>query len=41
MQLAAFNNNNFALGHSAMLVNEGLPALPGRRGWSDGSTLSD
>ena len=25
MQLAAFNNNNFALGHSAMLVNEGLP----------------
>lgn len=25
MQLAAFSNNNFALGHSAMLVNEGLP----------------
>ena len=25
MQLAAFNNNNFMLGHSAMLVNEGLP----------------
>jgi UDP-N-acetyl-D-mannosaminuronic acid dehydrogenase len=25
MQLAAFNNNNFALGHSAMAVNEGLP----------------
>lgn len=25
MQLAAFNNNNFALGHSAMLINEGLP----------------
>jgi UDP-N-acetyl-D-mannosaminuronic acid dehydrogenase len=25
MQLAAFNNNNFHLGHSAMLVNEGLP----------------
>lgn len=25
MQLAAFNNNNFFLGHSAMLVNEGLP----------------
>jgi UDP-N-acetyl-D-mannosaminuronic acid dehydrogenase len=25
MQLAAFNNNNFALGHAAMLVNEGLP----------------
>ena len=25
MQLAAFNDNNFSLGHSAMLVNEGLP----------------
>ena len=25
MQLAAFNNNNFFLGHSAMLINEGLP----------------
>jgi UDP-N-acetyl-D-mannosaminuronic acid dehydrogenase len=25
MQLAAFNNNNFMLGHAAMLVNEGLP----------------
>lgn len=25
MQLAAFSNNQFALGHSAMLVNEGLP----------------
>jgi UDP-N-acetyl-D-mannosaminuronic acid dehydrogenase len=25
MQLAAFNNNNFLLGHAAMLVNEGLP----------------
>lgn len=25
MQLAAFSNNNFPLGHSAMLVNEGLP----------------
>ena len=25
MQLAAFSNNNFALGHSAMLVNEGQP----------------
>jgi UDP-N-acetyl-D-mannosaminuronic acid dehydrogenase len=25
MQLAAFNNNNFALGHSAMAVNEGMP----------------
>jgi UDP-N-acetyl-D-mannosaminuronic acid dehydrogenase len=25
MQVAAFNNNNFVLGHAAMLVNEGLP----------------
>lgn len=25
MQLAAFNNNNFMLGHSSMMVNEGLP----------------
>jgi UDP-N-acetyl-D-mannosaminuronic acid dehydrogenase len=25
MQLAAANNNNFSLGHAAMLVNEGLP----------------
>jgi UDP-N-acetyl-D-mannosaminuronic acid dehydrogenase len=25
MQLAAFNDNNFMLGHAAMLVNEGLP----------------
>ncbi len=25
MQLAAFNNGNFYLGHSAMLINEGLP----------------
>lgn len=25
MQLAAFNKNNFLLGHAAMLVNEGLP----------------
>ncbi|GIH09637.1 hypothetical protein Rhe02_77040 [Rhizocola hellebori] len=25
MQLAAFNKNNFVLGHSAMLINEGLP----------------
>ncbi|MEW6771943.1 MAG: nucleotide sugar dehydrogenase [Bacillota bacterium] len=25
MQLAAFNNNTFYLGHAAMLVNEGLP----------------
>jgi UDP-N-acetyl-D-mannosaminuronic acid dehydrogenase len=25
MQLGAFSNNSFALGHSAMLINEGLP----------------
>ena len=25
MQLAAFNNNNFALGHVSMTINEGLP----------------
>lgn len=25
MQLASFTNNNFMLGHSAMLINEGLP----------------
>jgi UDP-N-acetyl-D-mannosaminuronic acid dehydrogenase len=25
MQLAAFNNNNFALGHTAMAINEGMP----------------
>ena len=27
LQLAAFNNNNFMLGHAAMMVNEGLPYL--------------
>jgi UDP-N-acetyl-D-mannosaminuronic acid dehydrogenase len=25
MQLAAFNNNNFTIGHTAMAINEGLP----------------
>ena len=25
MQLAAFNNNQFTLGHAAMMINEGLP----------------
>jgi UDP-N-acetyl-D-mannosaminuronic acid dehydrogenase len=25
MQLAAFNNNNFTLGHASMTINEGLP----------------
>ncbi|MFC1606540.1 nucleotide sugar dehydrogenase [Candidatus Latescibacterota bacterium] len=27
MQLAAFNNNNFMIGHAAMNVNEGLPGF--------------
>ncbi|HYG75745.1 MAG TPA: nucleotide sugar dehydrogenase [Planctomycetota bacterium] len=27
MQLAAFNSNSFMLGHSAMMVNEGLPGF--------------
>jgi UDP-N-acetyl-D-mannosaminuronic acid dehydrogenase len=27
MQLAAFSNNKLVMGHSAMLVNEGLPAF--------------
>ena len=31
MQLAAFNDNNYFLGHSAMLVNEGLPLYLVRR----------
>jgi UDP-N-acetyl-D-mannosaminuronic acid dehydrogenase len=31
MQLAAFNNNNFALGHAAMMVNEGLPGFIAER----------
>jgi UDP-N-acetyl-D-mannosaminuronic acid dehydrogenase len=31
MQLAAYNNNNFTLGHTAMTINEGLPLyLTGR-----------
>jgi UDP-N-acetyl-D-mannosaminuronic acid dehydrogenase len=25
MQLAAFNNNQFTLGHTSMMINEGLP----------------
>ena len=25
MQLAAFNNNDFLLGHASMTINEGLP----------------
>jgi UDP-N-acetyl-D-mannosaminuronic acid dehydrogenase len=31
MQLAAFNHNNFPLGHAAMAVNEGLPLYVVRR----------
>jgi UDP-N-acetyl-D-mannosaminuronic acid dehydrogenase len=31
MQLSAFDNNAFFLGHSAMLVNEGLPSYLVRR----------
>lgn len=31
MQLNAFNSSNFFLGHSAMLVNEGLPAFVMKR----------
>jgi UDP-N-acetyl-D-mannosaminuronic acid dehydrogenase len=27
MQLSAFNHNNFLLGHTAMMINEGLPTL--------------
>lgn len=27
LQLAAFSNNNFLLGHSAMMINEGLPSF--------------
>jgi UDP-N-acetyl-D-mannosaminuronic acid dehydrogenase len=27
MQLAAFNNNNFMIGHAAMMVNEGMPGF--------------
>lgn len=40
MQLAAFSNNNFFLGHAAMLINEGMPnfiiqRLKERHGLSD------
>jgi UDP-N-acetyl-D-mannosaminuronic acid dehydrogenase len=27
MQLAAFSNNHFVIGHAAMLINEGLPSF--------------
>ena len=37
MQLAAFNNNNFMLGHASMMVNEGLPEVP-RRPDREGAT---
>ncbi len=38
MQLAAFNNNNFTLGHASMMINEGLPMYMVSR--SSGSTTS-
>jgi len=42
MQLAAFSHNHFMLGHSAMLVNEGLPShlieIARRQGELGGST---
>ena len=38
MQLAAFSNNNFVLGHAAMLINEGLPQLPRRPRSSSATT---
>jgi UDP-N-acetyl-D-mannosaminuronic acid dehydrogenase len=41
MQVAAFNNNQFFLGHAAMLVNEGLPQFlvnKMRARWPDLST---
>ena len=41
MQLAAFNNNNFLLGHAAMMTNEGLPNFlveDLRRRWDLGQT---
>ena len=31
LQLAAYNNNNFALGHTAMIINEGLPLYVAHR----------
>jgi UDP-N-acetyl-D-mannosaminuronic acid dehydrogenase len=31
MQLAAYSNNNFFLGHAAMLINEGLPGFIAQR----------
>ena len=31
MQLAAFNNNNFTLGHASMMVNEGCPSISSSR----------
>ena len=41
MQLAAFNDNNFALGHAAMLVNEGLPLYLVSAGSSGSYDLAD
>ena len=41
MQLAAFNNNNFTLGHASMMINEGLPDVHGRRKLEHEYDLSD
>ena len=37
MQLAAFNNNNFALGQASMQINEGLPLYLVSK-WRPGTT---
>jgi UDP-N-acetyl-D-mannosaminuronic acid dehydrogenase len=42
MQLAAFNNNNFTLGHASMMINEGLPLYTVarmERRWNLGSQI--
>lgn len=41
MQLAAFNDNKFVLGHSAMLVNEGMPLYVVSKMGERFSNLSD
>ena len=40
MQLAAFNHNNFVLGHTAMHDQRGPAAVPGVTGWSSSYDLS-
>lgn len=40
MQIAAFNNNNFVLGHASMMINEGLPLYVVSR-IEEGVDLSD